>query len=422
MSVEVHQCECEICQSETDHPDRVIHHQINLLMSRLDEQQRRWYAALEARRYGRGGIKLVSQITGLDEKTIRRGLDELQNDLEDRPVDRIRLPGAGRPPVEEKTPEVETTLLELVEDEVAGDPENGRCWIQRSLSSLKAALKEEGYQLCCETIRRLLHKNDIHPKSNVKSLTPNDHPDRDQQFQHIQVHRAAFRKLGWPIISVDTKKKELIGPFQNTGQVWAQEAPEVYMHDFPSDAIGKAVPYGIYDVCNNLGYVAVGQSADTSEFAVDAIVWWWQNFGQYHFPDAPELLILADSGGSNNYRFRLWKHQLQVKLVDAFDLTVTVCHYPTGASKWNPIEHRLFSEISKTWAGIPLTSFELMLDCIRATTTTTGLEVEATLFEKTYETGIHVSDEEWDTLALERHETCPDWNYTIRPRKSGSNF
>lgn len=203
--------------------------------------------------------------------------------------------------------------------------------------------------------------------------------------------------------------------------MWCAEAPKVYIHDFPQDAVGKAVPYGIYDVQNNLGYVAVGQSADTPEFAVDALVWWWRHFGQYRFPDAPELLVLADSGGSNGYRSRLWKQQLQTKLVDAFGLTVTVCHYPTGASKWNPVEHRLFSEIGKTWAGTPLTSFELVLECIRSTTTATGLKVEATLIEKAYETGIRVSDKEMEALVLERHDTCPDWNYTIRPRQTGSN-
>lgn len=317
---------------------------------------------------------------------------------------------------------MEAALKALVEDEVAGDPEGGARWIRRSLGSLQRALAEQGYALCRETVRRLLHKMGIRPKSNVKCLTPRDHPDRDRQFQHIQAQVVAFRKAGWPIISVDTKKKELIGRFQKDGRVWCAEATQVYIHDFPGDAVGKAVPYGIYDVLHNRGYVAVGQSADTPEFAVDAIVWWWENFGQQHFPHGSELLILADGGGSNGYRSRLWKQQLQLKLVDAFGLSVTVCHYPTGASKWNPVEHRLFSEISKTWAGTPLTSFEIMLECIRSTTTVAGLQVEAVLIDTEYKTGIRVSDAEMETLVLERHDTCPDWNYTIRPRKTGSNF
>ena len=309
-------------------------------------------------------------------------------------------------------------LLETVSDEIAGDPMTGQRWVRRSLSKIKRALAEQEVSLSCQTIKRILGKHNIRPKSNVKRLTPDPHPDRDQQFQYIRRQRQAFELLGWPVISVDTKKKELIGPFGNKGQVWCEQATDVYMHDFPGDATGKAVPYGIYDVQHNDGHVFVGQSADTPEFAVDAIVAWWQHTGRQRFPDAPELLILADSGGSNGYRSRRWKQQLQVKLADAFGMTVTVTHYPRGASKWNPIEHRLFSQISQTWAGTPLTSFERVLDGIRNTTTTTGLKVEATLVEKEYETGLSVSDKEMATLALQRHATCPQWNYTISPREN----
>lgn len=283
-------------------------------------------------------------------------------------------------------------------------------------------LSEQGYTLCRETIRVLCHHHKIRPKSNVKRLQPKTHPDRDIQFTYLQEQRDAFQAAGWPCISVDSKKKELIGRFKNAGQLWCQTAAQVYSQDFPSDALGKAVPYGIYDLQHNRGDVYLGQSADTPEFAVEAISHWWQQVGCQRFPHAPELLILADGGGSNGYRSRRWKQQLQLKLVDPFDLSVTVCHYPTGASKWNPIEHRLFSQISNTWAGIPLTSFDLMLECIRATTTTTGLSVQATLVEKDYQKGLKVSDEQMDKLALQRHDTCPQWNYTIRPRKSGSNL
>ncbi len=224
------------------------------------------------------------------------------------------------------------------------------------------------------------------------------------------------------MISVDTKKKELIGSFRNAGQVWCEQATAVNIYDFPSLAKGKAVPYGIYDPLYNDGYVAVGQSADTPEFAVDAIVAWWHHTGRERYPDASEILILADGGGSNGYRPRRWKQQLQLKLADELGVTVTIAHYPTGASKRNPIEHRLFSQITQTWSGTPLTSLDRVLDGIRHTTTTTGLRVDASLVDKTYAKGLTVSEEEMASLALERHTICPNWNYTIHPRKLRSYF
>lgn len=276
-------------------------------------------------------------------------------------------------------------------------------------------------RLCCETLRKLLKKRKIGRKSNVKRLHPKPHPDRDRQFEQIGEQRAAFVAAGSPIISVDTKKKELIGSFYNRGQQWCAEATDVLTHDFPSYADGKAVPYGIYDVTHNHGYVMVGQSADTPEFAVDAIVWWWRNHGTTRYPHARQLLILADSGGSNGYRPRRWKQLLQQEMADAFGISVTVCHYPTGASKWNPIEHRLFSQISRTWAGTPLTSHEIVLDALHQTTTDTGLQVTAILNERLYEKGQSVSDAEMKQLSLEKHAVCPQWNYTFRPRKQGGN-
>jgi hypothetical protein len=218
---------------------------------------------------------------------------------------------------------------------------------------------------------------------------------------------------------VDTKKKELIGPFHRAGQLWCNQAPQVYMHDFPNDALARAVPYGIYDEQHQQGHLYVGLSADTAEFAVDAITHWWCSTGCILYPDAPELLILADGGGSNGYRSRLWKQQLQTQLVDAFDLTVTVCHFPPGASKWNPIEHRLFSEITKTWRGTPLTSVELMLASARDTQTESGLTVQATRIDKSYQKGIKISDQQMESLSIERHAICPQWNYTLRPRQIG---
>lgn len=309
-------------------------------------------------------------------------------------------------------------LADLVEDEVAGDPQRGRRWIRRSLNQLQSGLLKKEIRLGRETIRRLLGKREIRPRSNIKRLVAKPHPDRDCQFQYIQTQRKAFQAAQWPIISVDTKKKELIGLFRNPGHVWCERAQSVYMHDFPGDAQGQAVPYGIYDLLSHQGYVCVGQSAETPEFAVDAIVRWWKQVGCKQYPDAPEVLILADGGGANGCRSRRWKQLLQTQLVDAFDLTVTVCHYPTGASKWNPVEHRLFSEITKTWAGTPLTSFEMLIDGIRSTTTGTGLRVRAVRLRKTYEKGLKVSEEEMKALAIEKHATCPAWNYTIRPRKN----
>ncbi len=305
---------------------------------------------------------------------------------------------------------------------VAGEPQSEKRWLRQSLTKIQTGLQKQSVTLSRETIRRLLHKHKIRPRSNVKRLHPKPHPDREAQFQYIQKQKEAFQRTGWPVISVDTKKKELIGSFYQRGQQWSQDAVAVNTHDFPSYADGRAVPYGIYDIRRNLGYVAVGQSADTPEFAVDAICWWWQAFGQEQYPDTPELLILADGGGSNSYRSRRWKQLLQEKIVDAFGISVTVCHYPPGASKWNPIEHRLFSQISRTWRGTPLTSFEILLDGIRKTTTQTGLRVEATLVEKPYEKGLSASDKEMDLLMIEKHATCPSWNYTIRPRKKGNNF
>jgi len=313
--------------------------------------------------------------------------------------------------------------MAVVADDVAGEPQTGVRWVSQSLIKIQQALSEyQAVKLCPETIRRLLGEQAIRPKSNIKRLHPTPHADRDTQFQYISRQRVAFQQAGWPCISVDAKKKELLGLFYNRGTTWCRQAQSVNTHDFPSYAQGEAIPYGIYDLMSNLGYVAVGQSANTPEFAVDAIVWWWQQFGRHLYPDAPELLILADGGGSNGYRPRRWKEQLQLKLADAMGLVVTVCHYPTGASKWNPIEHRLFSQISKTWAGTPLTSYEVILDALRSTKTSTGLHVEATLFDTPYQKGLSVTDPEMKLLMIEKHDTCPNWNYTIYPRKTGSNF
>jgi hypothetical protein len=263
----------------------------------------------------------------------------------------------------------------------------------------------------------LLKKLGVGLRANVKSKEAgSNHPDREAQFSYIAEQRAAFAEAGEPVISVDTKKKDLIGNFKNGGRALGSEAEEVNVHDFPSEAAGRAVPYGIYDVRNNNGWVVVGKSADTPEFAVNAIVAWWESEGKARFPGARRLLILADGGGSNAARSRAWKQQVQEQVADRLGLEVTVSHYPRGCSKYNPIEHRLFSFISLNWAGVPLRSFETMLGLIRSTTTAAGLAVKAVLDETVYATGRQVSDAAMKALNLERHETCPDWNYTIRPR------
>lgn len=291
-------------------------------------------------------------------------------------------------------------------------------WLNCRLCDIKERLDEQGHRVSRPVISRLLRGHDYRLRVNVKELVSKQDPERDIQFQHILAQRAEHQAAGQPTLSVDTKKKELIGNFKNAGRVWCQEPEEVDVHDFPQDAVGRAVPYGLYDSVNKRGTVYVGQSADTPAFAVDNIVRWCESERPLYFPEATRLMIEADSGGSNGYRSRVWKRDLQVKVADALGLTVTVCHYPTGASKWNPIEHRLFSEISKTWAGCPLRSYDLLLHYIRDTKTQTGLTVQAHLVTETYETGVKVSDEEMDTLNIEFHDVCPQWSYTIHPRSA----
>lgn len=412
----IHLCQCLNCQQPDAHPDKVHHQQMNLLLSRLDEQQRRWYVALEANHVGHGGVRWLSHITGLDEKTIQRGQQELAQELLERPPDQIRLAGGGRLRVEKKNPALEAALQALVLPETAGDPMSEQKWVRSSLQHLSDQLKSIGHLACPKTIGRLLKKLDYSLKANVKRLAGTQHPDRNTQFEYLDAQRQLFLHMGWPMVSLDGKKKELIGNFKNAGQTWCREAELVNDHDFESAALGKAVPYGIYDVTHNRGAVYVGQSADTAEFAVDMLSRWWQTVGRDTFPTAPCLLVLCDGGGSNGYRSRLWKAQLQEKLADALGLTIIVCHYPTGTSKWNPIEHRLFGPISLNWAAKPLRTFDTLLACIRGTTTKTGLQVSATLIEQTYARGIKVTDEIMGSLNLIRHAICPNWNYTIHPR------
>ena len=289
-------------------------------------------------------------------------------------------------------------------------------WVRSSLRQVSERLQQGGAELCPNTIARLLRKHQYTLKANLKREAGADHPDRNRQFEYLASQKEAFLAAGQPILSVDTKKKELVGNFKNAGQSWCQQPQSVHIHDFPQDALGRAVPYGIYDVTLNRGSVCVGQSADTPAFAVAAITSWWEREGQVLYPDATKILILCDAGGSNGCRPRAWKQQLQEQLSDRFGLEVTICHYPRGCSKWNPIEYRLFAPISGNWSGIPLRSFETVLSCIRGTTTRTGLRVSAFLQEGVYALGQKVSNAVMQSLNLHFHPVCPRWNYTLKPR------
>jgi hypothetical protein len=306
--------------------------------------------------------------------------------------------------------------LDIVSPHTAGDPMSDRKWLNCRLADIQERLDEQGHGVSLPVISRLLKKHNYRLRANAKQLASTQHPDRDRQFEYIREQQAQHQAAGQPVISSDTKKKELVGNFKNPGQIWCQTPELVNIHDFPGDAVGRAVPYGIYDLRHNRGTVYVGQSADTPAFAVDNIAHWCQTELPERFPNATHVMIEVDSGGSNSCRSRVWKRDLQEKVADRLGLTITVCHYPTGASKWNPIEHRLFSEISKTWAGCPLRSFDDVLHYIRDTKTQTGLTVQAHLVTETYETGVKVPDKEMDALNIQFHDLCPQWNYTIHPR------
>jgi transposase len=381
----------------------------------LNERDRRLFAGFLARSTGCGGIQKAARLTGLDEKTVRRGVRELKERGIKRGA-RIRREGGGRFNKAEEDPRFEPELLRLIEDEMGGDPMKEKKWVRKTLRWMRKRLETKGIKVSLGTIWNSLKKHGISLKKNKKSRSTQDHPKRDEQFQILNKLKRMFLNSGKPVISVDCKKKELIGNFKNDGKTWRKKAIEVLDHDFPNLGIGKLVPYGIYDLKNNEGHVYCGMSFETSEFAVDCICRWWGEYGQRAYPGQHKLLILCDSGGSNGYRRRAWKWDIQTKLADHFGLEVFVCHYPPGASKYNPIERKLFSFISKNWAGEPLTAFEKALSFIRSTTTESGLKVSATLVEKEYEKGIEVSEEQMKSLSIKRTKVCSQWNYCFKPR------
>src|SRR3954447_20701199 len=380
----------------------------------LDERQRRLLMGAEARALGHGGIRLVAQAAGVREATVSAGVDELDSGTE--PLGRVRRGGGGRKRAADLDPGLRSALLTLVEPEERGDPMSPLRWTTKSTRTLAAELTRHGHRVGADTVAGLLRAEHFSLQGNAKTLEGTRHPDRDAQFRYLNDTARGYLAAGDPVISVDTKKKELVGQYRNPGRQWrpAGDPVRVDTHDFPDAELGRAIPYGVYDLAANAGWVTVGTDHDTAAFAVGAIRRWWDGGGRAAYPDARRLLITADAGGSNGYRTRAWKAELSALALDT-GLAITVCHFPPGTSKWNKIEHRLFAHITMNWAGRPLTSHEVILSSIAATTTRTGLTVTAELDTAGYETGVTVRDKQMAALPLDRHTWHGDWNYTLRP-------
>jgi Rhodopirellula transposase DDE domain len=383
--------------------------------SKLDERGRRLFAAAEVRAAGRGGLALVCGITGLARSTLNRGEDDL--DGEPLPAGRIRRKGGGRRAIGDKDPQMREELRRLVEPATLGDPMRPLIWVSKSLTKLASALTAMGHRVCPETVRVELSKLGFSRQGNRKADEGSRHPDRDAQFEYINATVLSAQRRGQPVISVDTKKKELVGNFKNGGTDYRPKGDplRVNVHDFEDKTLGKVAPYGVYDVTANEGWVSVGITADTAQFAVASIGLWLERMGRQRYPGSDELTITADCGGSNGARVRLWKVELQ-KFADETGLAVHVRHYPPGTSKWNKVEHRLFCHITQNWRGRPLSDRLAVVELIGATTTRAGLKVECALDPRTYEKGVKVSDAEMAALNLTGEEFHPEWNYSIRPR------
>jgi len=384
-----------------------------LLAGQLDERGLRLWAAAEAESQGRGGTAAVARATGIAPSTIRRGRGELASGFSPGPG-RVRRPGAGRKPLTEKDPTLLADLERLVDGDSRGDPERPLRWTAKSLRNLAGELRGQGHEISARSVAPLLRRLGYSLQANAKTREGARHPDRDAQFRHINATVTTALAAGQPAISVDTKKKELVGDFKNAGRELRRKGqPEqVRSHDFRDPELGKAAPYGVYDLADDVGWVNVGIDNDTAQFAVESIRGWWQQLGSQRYPHASSLTITADCGGSNGNRLRLWKTELQA-LADETRLTITVCHFPPGTSKWNKIEHRLFSFISINWRAKPLVSRQTIVSLIAATTTRTGLTVHARLDERTYPKGIKISDAQLATVNLTRDTFHPEWNYSI---------
>ena len=391
------------------------------VLATLNERQARLFVAEKALELGRGGVSHLATLTRMSRPTISKGIAELKRPGRMPAVERerIRRSGAGRKKVEVASPRLVQELVRIVEETTAGDPMSLLKWTNKSTRAIAEELTGRGHRIDSSTVGRCLHDLGYSLQANVKSLEGRQQPDRDAQFRYINTQVKSFLRSGDPVVSVDSKKKELVGSFRNAGRTWRRRGQprEVLTHDFPSMARGKAIPYGTYDLAQNRALVNVGVTHDTAEFAVESIRGWWQLLGRKTYPSAKRLLICADAGGSNGNRLRAWKVYLQ-RLADEIPVPITVCHYSPGTSKWNKIEHRLFSFISMNWRGKPLVSFETIVNLIGSTHTRTGLQVKAVLDTRDYETGQVVSPTQMRALQVREHSFHPEWNYTLLPRRA----
>ncbi|MFJ3968726.1 ISAzo13 family transposase [Streptomyces parvus] len=388
-----------------------------VLFPHLDERQRRLLMAAEARGLGHGGVRAVARAAGVSGTTVRKGMSDLETGR--FLTGRVRRPGGGRKRVTDLDPGLRGALLSLVEPDERGDPMSPLRWTTKSTRTLAAELTRQGHRVGADTVAGLLRQEGFRLRANAKTLEGSQHADRDAQFRYLNEQARDHRDASQPVISVDTKKKELVGDFHNRGRSWRPtgDPVPVRVHDFADPLLGKAIPYGVYDLAANTGWVNVGTDHDTAAFAVESIRGWWHSQGRAAYPQASRLLITADAGGSNGYRTRAWKLRL-ARLAAESGLVITVCHLPPGTSKWNKIEHRLFSHITMNWRGRPLTSHEVILESIAATTTRTGLRVKAELDTNTYPIGVGVGDAEMAALPLTRHTFHGEWNYTLHPQPS----
>ena len=399
--------------------DTALNLRIKTMLPELNERQRRLFLAAEAKTVGYGGISKVSRISGVSRVTITEGIYELENETgNDVDLIQCRKRGGGRKPVEEKQPGIIKALEELVEAHTSGDPMALLIWTSKSVRNLSAALSEKGYTVSHVLVSNLLKDMCYTLQADRKDITINtQHPDRNAQFEYINEQSKLSYLKGVPVLSIDAKKKEKIGNFINKGREYHKkgEALKVLDHDFPIKELGNATPFGIYDIFRNHGFVSVGISADTAEFAVATVRKWWSIVGCKKYPKAKEILITADSGGSNGYRVRLWKAELQI-LADALGIEITVLHFPPGTSKWNKVEHRLFSFISKNWRGRPLVSLALIVNLIGSTKIGGGNKVDCVIDKNKYERGIEISDKEYNAINIKNHKFHGEWNYTIKPK------
>jgi len=402
-----------------DHIDNV-RYKYGVLLSCLDEKGRRLWAATEAISYGRGGIALIHEATGMSISTIHRGINEI-NDSSAPANERVRHVGGGRKGITNSKRGLRKALISLVEPTAKGDPMVSLKWTSKSTRNIADALAKEGYEASHTTIGSMLHQLGYSLQANKKNIEGSFHADRDAQFRRINDSIMAVQRRGQPTISVDTKKKENIGNYKNGGKEFCKKGRPIKVkdHDFPDKRLGKVIPYGVYDIGKNKGWVSVGVSSDTAEFAVNSIRTWWYKMGSESYPDATEILVTADCGGSNSYRAKMWKFELQ-RLADELDMIIHVHHFPPGTSKWNKIEHKLFSYISKNWRGQPLLTRETVVNLIANTSTRKGLKVMAVLDENEYELGKEVSEIELKEVRIHPHSFHPEWNYSIIPRHQRS--